>query len=581
MDFKNLFRELRRRNVFRAVLAYLAVAWVLIEVASTILPTFNAPEHLLKGLIYLLAVGLVIWTGFSWVYDLTPQGIQRTPEEYDTAQTRELNSRRLNAVIIGAGLTALLVLLVGSFWVGSKWGSEKVLANNKEYRIAVLPFEDRSDNAEYEYLREGLAEDVIGKLFDFSGVSVISSRSSFEFKDSDKSIEQISRELSADIVLIGNYTVTNQKVDVKMEIIDTREDEILNYASIVGDLGHIRDISNKIGAKLKESLGLVSTDVNGTSGSAMQEVNPEAFKWNALGKSAMRDNTGQKLEEITRYFEAAIELDPTYVDPYIGMAEAYIFDVNRGYISTTEAAQKAREYLVTAEKLNPGCGEVSGILGILHTMDFKFKSSVPYFEKSLEKSPNYSLAYHWYSFTMEILGDFDKAEELQKKAAILDPLNAFNDYFLAMNYIYQEKYRDAEALIDSKLSLDPGSKQMLWIKAVLLVEMGDYQQAHEVLLKREYGLETNFVSGFVFARLGQEERARNVLHNMLGGRFVSPSQLAIVYCGLEEYELAMEQVEKGFLEHDSWFGWVVFTSMTDPIKDDPRYVSLIAQLAED
>ncbi|MFZ9005045.1 MAG: hypothetical protein ACO3AE_13565, partial [Robiginitalea sp.] len=100
MDIKKLYKELVRRNVFRAVLAYLAVAWVLIEAASTILPTFGAPEYVIKGLIYLLSIGLVIWAGFSWVYDLTPEGIRKTPEAYDTPETRQMNRRRLNAVII-------------------------------------------------------------------------------------------------------------------------------------------------------------------------------------------------------------------------------------------------------------------------------------------------------------------------------------------------------------------------------------------------------------------------------------------------------------------------------------------------
>ena len=127
MDLKRLYRELVRRNVFRAVLAYLAVAWVLIEAASTILPTFDAPPFLIKGLIYLLAVGLIIWTGFSWVYDLTPKGIQKTSGATDLHQTRQMNSRRLNAVIVGAGLSAMLLLLAGSFWAGSRWSRSNLM----------------------------------------------------------------------------------------------------------------------------------------------------------------------------------------------------------------------------------------------------------------------------------------------------------------------------------------------------------------------------------------------------------------------------------------------------------------------
>ncbi len=577
MDLKKLYRELVRRNVFRAVVAYLAVAWVLVQIADTIFPAFDAPAYLMQGLIYLLAIGLLIWTAFSWIYDMTPEGIQKTSEADDLAQTRNLNNRRLNAVIVGAGIAAVLLLLAGSFWAGSQWNRGIELVLDPEYRIAVLPFEDRSNNPDFNYLQEGLAEEVIGKLVNSKALSVIASKSSFQFYGTEVPLGQISQSLQASLILTGSYAVTGQHMLVKIELIRTEDQEILNYASISGDLAHIQEVSSKIQTNIFQALDLSEGEVR-NSPVQIRDVNVEAYKYNALGMSAMRDNTGQKLEEITRYFQAAIDLDPNYMQPYIGMAEAYIFDVNRGYISATEGAKKARQYVLEAEKLNPGCGEVSGILGIIHFLEFDFKNAVPYFERSLEKSPNFSLAYHWYAFTLEFLGDFDRAEELQKRAGILDPLNAMNDTFLTLNYIYQDRFSDARELIESKLAVDPGHKQTLWLKAVMLTEQGRFQEAHNALVKRGVGLETNFVSGYVFAKLGQEERARQVLNNMLGSPFVSPSQLAIVYCGLGANDQALDQVEEAFLTHDSWFGWLVFTSMADGIKDDPRFVALTTRL---
>ena len=583
MDFNKLYKELIRRNVFRAVLAYLAVAWVLIEVSSTILPTFGAPEYLIKGLIYLLGIGLIIWTGFSWVYDLTPQGIRKTPLDHDTSETRALNSRRLNAVIVGAGIAAILVLLAGSFWAGSRWNTN-ALASDTDYRIAVLPFEDRSDSAEFGYLSEGLAEDVIGKLFDFSGVSVISSRSSFQFRDSDKSLGQIAQELNADIVLVGNYAITNHDVDVRVEVIDAKDNEILNYASISGDLDHIRNISAEISNHLQGALGIstVSSDDQDAKGTAgKQDISLEAFKLNALGMSAMRDHTGQKLEDITRYFNAAIELDPDYFDPYIGMAQAYIFQVNRGYMSPVEAALKVKEYALKAEKLNPGSGEVNCLMGVMHSFEYDFRNAFPYFEKALEKSPNFTLTHEWYSFALLISGDFERAVELHQQALLLDPLNTIYEMTLAMIYIYQDRHADAEALIDSKLSLNPDHMQMIWMKAVLQAEMGLYQEAYETILKRQRYLETNFMAGYIFGKAGELERGEAVLDRILTRsktQYVPPSQIAILLCGLGRYEQALEQVEKAYLLHDQWFLWVVYTSFCEPIRDDPRYTSIMVEL---
>ncbi len=485
------------------------------------------------------------------------------------------HSKTIKTVVTGIIIASLLL----SIYYFTSLSNSYFRDDNQT--IAVLPFENRSDLEDFDYLREGLAEDVISQLFNFSSLSVISSRSTFRFKDTDKSIKQISRELKADIVLIGSYAIDNRDINVKVEVINGQDSEILNYASLTGDLDHIRDISSQVGDNISNALKITNGNINENQNTRLNDVNIEAYKYNALGKSAMRDHTGQKLEDITQYFLAAIELDSEYVDPYIGMAEAFIFDVNRGYISPAECAQKAKKYALKAEKLNPGSGEVSGIMGIIYYLDFDFKKAVPYFEKSLEKSPNFSLTYLYYSLVLEVLGDFDKAEELQKQLGILDPLNLLNDVYLALNYIFQDELIKADEVIESNLSLHPGHAELLWIKSVILIEKGLYNEAYETLLNRNFGLETNFVAGYVFAKVGQEERAKAVLDNILDAskkHYVPPSQIALVMCGLKQYDQALEKVEEAFLVHDIWIGWVEYTSMADPIKNNPRYVSLMTKL---
>ncbi len=580
MEPKKIYSELVRRNVFRAVLAYLAIAWVLIQIASTLLPVFDGPSYLMEALIYLLAIGLVFWAVFSWIYDLTPEGFEKTSVKAGTHANRELNNRRLNAVIIGSGIVALLVLLAGSFWAGAQWKGDRQFEFKKEYRIAVLPFVDRSDSEEFEYFRESLAEDVMSELYKSPSLSVVSSQSTFKYKDNPKSIEQMSKELKADVLLTGSYSIYNEKLDLKIEVIDGKENEVLHYSSLSGNLAELKQLLLQVGKQIYEGLHIEESPSITRSESGLHEINMDAYKYNALGKALMRDHTGQKLHEITRYFQAAIDIDSTYVDPYIGMAEAYFFDVNRGYMSSAEASHKVKEYVLQAEKLSPGSGEVNCIMGILHSLNFEFQKAIPYYELALEKSPNYVTTYHWYSFMLITLGDFDRALELQKKASILDPLDNFNEFFLALNYMFQDKPDLARQVIDNKLKLDPNHRETLWIKAVLLSNLGNYQEAYNLIMRRKLGLETGFISGFIFSKIGQKERAEKVLENILSRSYVPPSQLAILLCGLGDYEGAMDRVEEAFLLHDLWINYVMYTSFCDPIKNDPRYVSLMASLEE-
>jgi tetratricopeptide (TPR) repeat protein len=295
----------------------------------------------------------------------------------------------------------------------------------------------------------------------------------------------------------------------------------------------------------------------------------------------MHDNTLQKRVDITRYFQAAIDIDSTYLDPYIGMAEAFIFDVNRGYLSPVECTQKAREYALMAEKLKPGSGEVAGIMGIIHLLDFEFKKAVPYFEKSIDISPNYDLSYQWYAFTLEALGEFYKAENLLKKVSVLDPLNSFNDFYLTMCFIFQQKYEEAQQVIDEILKVEPNNAQTLFQQAVLNLQQKKYQQAYEAFISRGIGLETNFIAGYTYAMVGMEDKAQIVLSNMLKAaeaRYVPPSQLAILYCGLKQYDNALDQIEEIFLVHDPWIIWIKSTNLVEPIKEDPRFKSLMARI---
>jgi tetratricopeptide (TPR) repeat protein len=437
---------------------------------------------------------------------------------------------------------------------------------------------------DFEYLSESLAEDVISQLFNLSSYTVISSRSSFQFKNSDRSLSQISKELKADILLIGNFKVNHDEIELKIEVVKGKDNEILNYATIGANFDDIKSVSKQIGQALYQTLDITSEKPDQPRMRDTEVINIEAYKLNALGKSAMYDHTGQKREDIIQYFQAAIDIDSTYVDPYLGIAEAYIFDVNRGYISPVEAAQKARKFALIAEKLRPGCGEVSSLMGIIHYLNSEYEKAAPYFERSLEVSPNYYMTYHYYSFSLVTIGKFEKAMELQKKASIIDPLNGFNDIYIAVNYMFQDKLNEAHSVVDRLLILDPDHAMSLWMKAILLNQEQKYEEALHVVEKRALGLESNFIAGYTYAMVGQREKAELVLHNIIENSkrtFVPPAQIAIVYCGLNEKEKAIEQVEEAVLVHDVWVGYLKYGRLADPIKHDPRFVSLMNKLTSE
>jgi tetratricopeptide (TPR) repeat protein len=363
-----------------------------------------------------------------------------------------------------------------------------------------------------------------------------------------------------------------------MELIAGGTNKIICYASPIANFNEVKSIAAKIEREVFKTLSVLIGSDEQNSTQDIRNVNVEAYKYYALGKSALRDNTLQDREEIIQYFKAAIQLDSTFIDPYLGLAEAYFFDVNRGYMSSTEAATHIRKYALAAEHIKPGAGEVQGLLGGLYCLEYNFKEALIYLEKSIKISPNYDFAYSFYSYSLLMEGQFEKSRSTVDKAMILDPLNSFYTGFKVLIDIYQRNYREAIEDLEEQLRLNPDHKHTLFYLGVANLESKDYSSAYKVFLKRGVGLKTNFAVGYTYAKLGMKEEALVVLKHLLNTEYVPPVQIAILYVGLEQYDEALDQIEKAYLIRDSWFLWIKFSGLLDPIRDDPRFVKVMEML---
>ena len=475
-------------------------------------------------------------------------------------------------------LILLPVLLIAALFF---WYDRWYQAPLNEYKsIAVLPFEDKNANPEMAYLGQGIAEEVISQFFGLPTIAVISSRSSFQFQNTDKTVQQLSKALKTDLILGGSYVVEQGELQVKVELVSAASNEILSYASYTSEVGNVKTLAANISREVFRTLRL-SNRGQWQGAEENSKVNVQAYKYYTMGKNAMRDNTQQTIDQVIQYFTHAIELDSTYADAYIGIAEAYLFDVNRGYMSPTEATTKARKYIMTAERLAPGSGEVQGILGVLYCWEYNFHQAISHFERSIQISPNYDLSYQWYAYALAMQGQIDKGISLFDKAIILDPLNVLHYVLKSIHLTVQGNIVEAQQLLDGYLELNPGHPLTLWALGVLHLEEKDYQAAYNVFLERKIGMHSNFCVGYAYAMLGMDTEALVVLDRMLENskiKYVPPTQLAILYVGLGEYDKALDQVEQAYLVHDTWIFWIKYSNMLDPIREDPRFVAVIEMI---
>ncbi len=212
--------ELRRRNVFRVMLAYLALAWLLLQVADTVFPAFDVPEWALRGLIAFLVAGLPFVIMIAWVFELTPEGVKRTDQlPADSGLTRQ-TGRKLDFVIIAFLSLALITVVIDQYVI--ERSSIPAVST-----LAVLPLQNLSGNADEEYFADGMTEALITNLAKVSALRVLSRTSVMRFRGSERSLPAIAAELGADAVVTGSAVRDGDKVRITAQLIDAATDSVL------------------------------------------------------------------------------------------------------------------------------------------------------------------------------------------------------------------------------------------------------------------------------------------------------------------------------------------------------------------
>ena len=579
MNLKNFFSELKRRNVFKAVLAYLAVAWLLIQIASTLFPAFDAPESSLKTLIYLLGIGLIFWTAFAWIYDLTPEGIKKTQDVDSNEEQYTKTGQRLNRIIIASLLVVIGLLLVNQFFLDDAVPEETAKARtSRTYAnsIAILPFTDLSPNADQAYLTDGISEGILDLLTKIPALKVISSNSSFQFRNTEKDIPTIAGELDVNYVLNGTLRMSDSMIRVTTKLIDGRDGTQLwdrSYNKKLDDVFQIQDeiatnaarelelafSDNQLNAPKTEieayrlyleadhlyheftSESMVQADANVRN--ALRRDSTYAPAWLLLGKITDRRyrnfadipfEEGQRIS--LEAVEKAISLDPDY-------AEAY--SLYAVFLSHRNDPVKAREMLAKADALTTTDADV-----------FRNGSSMNFY-----------------------LGNLEEAIRIQYDALSIDPLDARQYFALGINHYFNREFDEALRYLDRYSYLKPDASMHRVIRSTIYTIQGRDEEAVEEAGKEP--AEWGKIFGLCNAYWGAGDRVKSdsILKVMIDKYGNGNGQIiAATYANRKDPDQAFywleEQLEVNRASLQEVINWAYF----DNIMDDPRWGPFLDKL---
>jgi adenylate cyclase len=496
----SLYHELKRRNVFRVAFAYLALAWLVTEVASTLFPTFGIPDWGLRFLVIVFALGLVPALIISWVYEITPEGLKREKDVVrDTSITR-LTAKRLDLFTIGLIVVALAFILADRLWLSPRFteqsaASAEVVTDpvqtpepqlpEPDYpanSVAVLPFANMSAGENTAYFSDGLADTLLNMLAQVPGLRVPARTSSFKFRDYAGDISEIGDTLQVGAVLEGSVQLYGEKIRVTTQLIDTRTGYHLWSGNYDRNLSDIFAVQDTIAREVVSALRLTLLDETRERLDQTRSDNVEAYTEYLLGIDNLNPMTTESLERAAAHMQEAIELDPGYADALSALGFIYLDMVLYGSIRRAEGLARAKEAASRALEIAPESSVALAILGTVEMWDGDQETARQLLQKAIEKGPNNVRALQRFGmYAYSKLRDTE-AEDVFRRALALDPLNDIGYKLLVISLRTQKRFPEALEVIAKWRKAVPESVNIAEHEAICYGLQGKYAAALQAVL---------------------------------------------------------------------------------------------------
>ena len=600
----SLLAELKRRNVIRMAGLYLVGAWLLVQVAGTLLPVFGAPDWVMKTLVALLALAFVPALIFAWVFELTPDGIKRDAEVTPGQSIAPQTARRLDRMIISVLLLALVYFGFDRLILAPRRAAALVASTTQAIAakdaapsqdrksIAVLPFVNMSGDKDNEYFSDGISEEILNVLARTPDLHVAARTSSFAFKGKTLEVPAIARELNVRMVLEGSVRKQSDRVRITAQLIDAKTGYHVwsqTYDRQLQDIFAIQDeIAKAIGAELEVKLTNVAEPGRGSAGTQ----NVKAYDLYLRGIALWHTRNEDALWQAIGLFEQATQADPKFAPGYAG--QALVYAVIGGYsnrISNDEAATRARDFAERALGLDPSLPEAYAALGSIAKAERRWAAAEALFNRAILLRPSFATGYQWRGTQQMAMGDPAGGLADLERASELDPRSTV----VAENHAYVlstlGRISDANARCSKALGFAPDYRPCLSDTAFNDLLQGDLAGAR-TLLDRLATLAKPGSGSLDSALL--EALAGNADRHAVAVRFaalppdsnLNPASVtrledyqipgALILLG--EKALALAYVETLESTPGANASWAVMNPAVDAIRCEPRFKAVMQRL---
>jgi TolB-like protein/Tfp pilus assembly protein PilF len=480
-------------------------------------------------------------------------------------------------VLFYAGVPLLLLLLIA--------GAIVLLIGRAEAidSIAVLPFENLTNDTEQQYFVDGITDELIGQLGRIGAMRVISRTSVMQYKGVKKPLPEIAQELNVDALVEGSVQQIGSSVSVRVRLIDALPAERNlweeTYDQAMTDvLVMYSDITRAIAREIKVKL-TPEEDIRLT---AAREVNPETYEAYLKGMFYLNKGTPEEFEQAMAYFHEAVKTNPTDPLAYAGLALGYVTLGHNPY-GPGDAWARARAAADRALRLDSTLAEAHAALA-----DFKLYGEWDWagaeqgFQRTNELNPNLAMNHYHYAWYLALFGRLDEAIREHKRAQELDPFEPLHTVWLGYLYFWDEQFEKAMDEARKALELNPDDPTSHWLMGEVYAEKEMYEEAIAAaqnaaeLAPSEY----RWALGRIYALTGQTEEARKIIAELEEKEATPWGTLTLGYlCAtLGEMDRAFQWLEAAYELHTAWLPWIRVDHITKPLRDDPRFKDLLHRM---
>jgi len=581
MNARNFLAELKRRNVYKVAVAYAVVGWLVIQVSSTVLPTFHAPEWVVQTLVVLVAIGFPIALVIAWAFELTPEGLKRA-EDVDLAMKRRPKSHAwIYVVAVGA------VLSIGLFMLG-RYGFREKNSSTVELpakSIAVLPFDNLSEDKSNAYFAEGVQDEILTRLAKVADLKVISRTSTQHFKSAPDNLPQIAKQLGVMNILEGSVQKANDQVRVNVQLINALTDAHLWAETFDRKLTDIFAVESEIAKTIADTLQAKLTGSEKTAMSKKPTANPEAYELYLKGRFFWNKRTSADLRKAVDYFNQAIAKDSNYALAYAGLADAFAMYPDYGVEAPADAYPRAKSAAVKALELDNTIGQPHAALGLVYAnFEHDFAKSIGEFERAAQLDPNYATAHQWINTGLEPTGQFDRSIAETKHAIELDPLSLIINADLAYSYFNARRFDDALAQSQKTLEIDPSFHVARGYLGLALQFKGQLAEAIPEFRTAAASNDEPFsqaLLGQALARAGMRDEAQRILSRLeerARDHFVTGWSLAVIRLALGDKEGALAALDLALQQHAPEIVLIKYDPLFDDLRGDPHFEALVQKV---